>query len=230
MSKLLAAGLSAGIFLVWWPAHHATTGIEPLVLRGALWTLAYEMLVLAFTPLERLAVRALRPHLEIARARVSRLWRLNVPARARLGGACALACAGAVVPMTLLAGAHPLPAAPTHPVKKVVIVKRPVVRERVVVRQVVTVPADISRPGDTPQPATSYAPAPQVHATKTATTTKSSKRATTRATTRRAADVKPTEPVARIPEATTTPAASSAPTATTTTPAAPPATQLHSAS
>lgn len=230
MSKLLAAGLSAGMFLVWWPAHHPMTGIGALVVRGALWTLVYEMLVLAFAPLERATTRALRPHLDRARQLAERLWRVDVPAPARLGGACVLACAGAVLPMTLLAGAHPLPAASTHPVKRVIIVKRPVVRERVVVRQVVTVPADISRPGDTPQPTTTYVPTPQVHARKTATTTKAAKRTATRSTPRRAAAIKTTAPVATIPEATTTPAASPAPTAPATTPSAPAATQLHSAS
>src|SRR5437763_15556664 len=98
MSKLVAAGLSAGMFLVWWPAHHPTTGIAPMVLRGALWTLVYEMLVLAFMPLERAAARALRPHLDRAQQLAERLCRVDVPARARLGGACVLACAGALLP------------------------------------------------------------------------------------------------------------------------------------
>src|SRR5213595_897918 len=55
ISKLLAAGLSAGVFLIWWPEHHPTAGLMSLVVRGALWTLLYELLLFAFAPLERMA-------------------------------------------------------------------------------------------------------------------------------------------------------------------------------
>ena len=142
-SKILAAGLSAGLFLIWWPEHHATTGLASLVVRGALWTLCYELLLLAFTPLERLARRALT-------ARAHRLRPPNpfvaVPAPARVGGACVLACAGAALPLLLLAGARaPAPARAAHATERVVVVKRPVVK-RVVVRQTVTVPGAVAHP------------------------------------------------------------------------------------
>src|SRR3954468_8327612 len=128
-SKLLAAGLSAGVFLIWWPEHHPTTGLVSLVVRGALWTLFYELLLHAFAPLERMARDALRE-----KVRTRRLPAL--PARARVGGACVLACAGAALPLALLAGAHaPRPARPVAATKRVVVVKRPVVRQRVVVRR-----------------------------------------------------------------------------------------------
>src|SRR5439155_3195333 len=88
ISKLLAAGLSAGVFLIWWPEHHATAGLASLVVRGALWTLTYELLLVAFTPLERLARRAIS-------ARAHRLRPPNpfaaVHGPARVGGACGLA-------------------------------------------------------------------------------------------------------------------------------------------
>jgi hypothetical protein len=38
--KVLARGLSAGIFLLWWPAHVTATGSEWLFVRGILWSLA----------------------------------------------------------------------------------------------------------------------------------------------------------------------------------------------
>src|SRR3954468_14187251 len=134
-SKLLAAGLSAGLFLIWRPEHHPTTGLVSLVVRGALWTLAYELLLVAFVPLERHVRRALNARIRKRR----RLPSLNGPAR--LGGACVLACAGAALPVFLLAGAHAPRLAPA-PAKRVVVVKRSVVRQqRVVVRrEVVTVP------------------------------------------------------------------------------------------
>src|SRR5256885_16124260 len=79
-SKLLAAGLSAGVFLIWWPEHHPTTGLMSLAVRGALWTLLYELLLVSFVPLERMARRAVAPRLP-----ERRLPRL--PAPPRLGGA-----------------------------------------------------------------------------------------------------------------------------------------------
>jgi hypothetical protein len=47
ISKVLAAGLAAGVFLLWWPAHLPATGVQWLVLRGLSWTLAFEILVLS---------------------------------------------------------------------------------------------------------------------------------------------------------------------------------------
>ena len=59
VSKVLAGGLAAGIFLFWWPTHLPATGGEWLVLRGLAWALAYEILMLSFCPLENLATRSL---------------------------------------------------------------------------------------------------------------------------------------------------------------------------
>jgi hypothetical protein len=143
ISKILAAGLSAGLFLIWWPEHHATAGLTSLVVRGALWTLTYELLLLAFTPLERLARRAISARADHLRPRSPFV---AVPAPARVGGACVLACAGAALPLTLLAGAQ---ARPPHreatATRRVVVVKRPIVK-RVVVRETVTVPAAAAHP------------------------------------------------------------------------------------
>src|SRR4051794_8169687 len=171
-SKLLAAGLSAGLFLIWWPEHHPTTGLVSLVVRGALWTLAYELLLVTFVPLERLMRRALK-----ARIRERRLPPLNAPAR--IGGACVLACAGAALPVFLLAGSH-APRLTPPPAKRVVVVKRSVVRrQRVVVRrEVVTVPTPerfvtVATPTHTPTPTPKPAPAPKPKTSKAppATTT-----------------------------------------------------------
>jgi len=51
VSKLLAGGLSAGVFLLWWPSSFPVEGLEWLVLRGVLRTLCFEVLLLAFVPL-----------------------------------------------------------------------------------------------------------------------------------------------------------------------------------
>jgi hypothetical protein len=193
VSKLLAAGLSAGLFLIWWPQHHPTTGLTSLIVRGALWTLSFELLLLAFAPLERLVTRALRERLAVRR-------RIAVPPRAQIGGACVLACAGAALPLALLAGAHaPRAARPAPPTpRKVVVVKH--LRQKVVVREVVTVPA-----------AAVAHPAPPVVARPAAP---AKVRAKPKA---RAAAPKPAAVTTPVPApATTTPAVT-----TTTTPAAP---------
>ena len=54
--KVLAGGLSAGIFLLWWPAHVTAQGSEWLFVRGILWSLAFEILLLAYSPLEKAVV------------------------------------------------------------------------------------------------------------------------------------------------------------------------------
>src|SRR5439155_1213358 len=97
-------------------------GLTSLIVRGALWTFGYELMLLAFTPLERLLRRALS-------TRVRRVELRSpfsaVPGTARVGGAAALACAGVAVPVTLLAGANaPGPAAVAASTHRVVVVKR----------------------------------------------------------------------------------------------------------
>ncbi|HEY8582545.1 MAG TPA: hypothetical protein VIL49_06345, partial [Capillimicrobium sp.] len=82
-SKLLAGGLAAGIVLVWWPRHYPTDGLEWLVLRGIVATLGFELMLLAYAPIEdRLAAR-------LSRRRAFGALRERaaaVPAPARTGG------------------------------------------------------------------------------------------------------------------------------------------------
>jgi hypothetical protein len=156
LSKVIAAGLAAGVFLLWWPAHLPSTGVQWLVLRGLAWTLAFEVLALSFVPLEQMATRALVRRRETSRAaRVLRLL-AAAPAPARAGGAVMLAFTGLLLPGLLLLHSGRLPAAQpaahtTKIVRKVVV--RKIVRERtVVVRQ--------AAPAATPAPyAVSAAPA-----------------------------------------------------------------------
>jgi hypothetical protein len=207
ISKLLAAGLSAGVFLIWWPEHHATAGLASLVVRGALWTLTYELLLVAFTPLERLGRRAIA-------ARAHRLRPRNpfaaVPGPARVGGACVLACAGAALPLALLAGAQgPSPARAATTTKRVVVVKRPIVK-RVVVRETVTVPAAAAHPSP---PVLAYTAARTRSTRATPAPRRAAKRRTTPAATTTAPPETMTGPA--VP-ATTAPATTSAPAAPTT--------------
>jgi len=136
LSKVIAAGLAAGVFLLWWPAHLPSNGVGWLVLRGLAWTLAFEILVLSFVPLERMATRALTRRRAASRA--SRVGRrlAAAPAPARASGAVMLAFTGLLLPGLLLLHSGRLPstqpaAHTTKVVRKVVV--RKVVREKTVV-------------------------------------------------------------------------------------------------
>jgi hypothetical protein len=136
VSKVLAAGLAAGVFLLWWPAHLPSAGAEWLVLRGLAWTLAFELLVLAFAPLERMAAGTLARR--GASARRVRGAIAAAPTAARKSGAVALAVTGLAVPALMLAHAGRPPSRPApRPatvVRKVVVRQEVVRREKVVVR------------------------------------------------------------------------------------------------
>jgi hypothetical protein len=171
LSKVIAAGLAAGVFLLWWPAHLPSSGVQWLVLRGLAWTLAFEVLVLSFVPLERMATGALTRRRAAGRAHRGRTRLAAAPAPARASGAVMLAFTGLLLPGVLLLHTGHLPVRPaahtTQVVRKVVV--RKVVREKtVVVREAAT-----QRPAPyaaTPTPVTARKAAAQAPAKKTATT------------------------------------------------------------
>jgi hypothetical protein len=176
LSKIVAGGLSAGVFLLWWPRHFPADGLQWLVLRGVLWTLSFELLHVALEPLER---RALGP---------ARRW-FSARRPHRAGWIYAGAAMALVVPALLLTevdtSPKPRPAA-AHAKPKVVrqvIVKRqrvvqrevvvrevpvPVAPDRVVVTKRVTVPAKAAprprpaerEPAPAPEPDPEPTPAP----------------------------------------------------------------------
>jgi hypothetical protein len=149
VSKVLAGGLSAAIFLLWWPAHVPAEGPEWLAVRGLLWTLAFEILLLSFCPLERAVAATVRSR------------RAGAVGPRPFARALALAVAGVAIPAALVGGTGgelgaPARAAAAAPAK--VIVKRAIVRREVVVRRVnhvVRVPV-----ASTPAPATVTGPVP----------------------------------------------------------------------
>jgi len=144
ISKITAGGLSAGIFLLWWPLHLPTEGLVWLILRGVFWTLTCEALLLAFVPLERMLGRGLRTGRFVALRR--RLH--SAPVRVRAAGALVLALAGFGIPVSLLStgAAEQLPTTATRVVVKEVVVERPVIEKRVVVRQVVPAMSSAGHP------------------------------------------------------------------------------------
>jgi hypothetical protein len=159
VSKVLAAGLAAGVFLLWWPAHLPSAGAQWLVLRGLAWTLAFEVLVLAFAPLEQMVTRAVVRRRAASQARRVRVALAAAPAPARKGGAVLLAFTGLLVPALLLAHTgrpqrKPV-ARPTTVVRKVVVRREIVRREKVVVRVPAAPPA--AQPVVAAKPATTAA-------------------------------------------------------------------------
>jgi hypothetical protein len=204
LSKVIAAGLAAGVFLLWWPAHLPSAGVPWLVLRGLAWTLAFEILVLSFVPFEQMATRALVRRREGGRAARVRRRLAAAPAPARASGAVMLAFTGLLLPGLLLLHSGRLPAAQpaahtTKVVRKVVV--RRVVHERtVVVRE--------AAPAAAPNPVTAAAAAPAAVAPK---------RAAKKISTSKAAAPSSTKPAAKK----TTPTPSTSTPATTTTPRLP---------
>src|SRR3954447_1381295 len=51
-SKLLAGGLSAAVVLLWWPRFFPADSVESWLIRGIVWTLCFEVMLLSFRPLE----------------------------------------------------------------------------------------------------------------------------------------------------------------------------------
>jgi hypothetical protein len=150
LSKVIAAGLAAGVFLLWWPAHLPSTGVQWLVLRGLAWTLAFEVLALSFVPLEQMATRALTRRRSAGRADRVRSRLAAAPAPARASGAVMLAFTGLLLPGVLLLHTGHLPAQPaaarTTQVMRKVVVRRVVHEKTIVVREVAPAPVALSAP------------------------------------------------------------------------------------
>jgi hypothetical protein len=211
LSKVIAAGLAAGVFLLWWPAHLPSTGVQWLVLRGLAWTLAFEILVLSFVPLERMAPRALVRRREGGRAARVRRRLAAAPAPARASGAAMLAFTGLLLPGLLLLHSGRLPAAQpaahTTKVVRKVVVRRVVHEKTVVVRQAAPAPYAVSA-----APATAAAAvAPKAAAKRTSTSKAAApsptKRSAKTTTSTPAAPTKTTTPAPVLPD----PAAAAAP-------------------
>jgi hypothetical protein len=163
VSKIVAGGLSAAVFLIWWPQHVQGESLFHLGLRGLLWTLGFELILLSVGPLEDRVRARLRRRLEQHRSRVRARVVEALPAPARTGGAVALACLGIAAPVALLAGGPTEVLDREEPPKVVrqVVVEKPVVERKVVVRRVVEAAPQSASPL-TPTGAAPSVPAAQV--------------------------------------------------------------------
>ena len=222
VSKVLAGGLSAALFLFWWPTAVPGSGPEWLVLRGILWALVFELLLLSFCPLERAVTAAIR-----ARADSAAAWR-----RGRAPGCVALALAGLALPAALMHGAQPeraaARAAVKPPAKERVIVKREIVRREVVIKRVNKI-VPVTVPGKNTTVAVAPARTPIARATTPTLSTPAAKTEAKRVA-KAPAPQPATTPASAAPSSATpaptgapTAAATPAATSTATAPAATPA-------
>jgi hypothetical protein len=184
LSKVIAAGLAAGVFLLWWPAHLPSTGVQWLVLRGLAWTLAFEVLALSFVPLEQMATRAVTRRRSAGRAHRVRSRLAAAPAPARASGAVMLAFTGLLLPVLLLLHTGHLPAQPaahTTQVVREVVVRKVVHEKTVVVREAAAqAPAPYAAPAvATPAAAKPVAKAPAKTSTQQPSTKATAKQTTT---------------------------------------------------
>src|SRR4051794_41315485 len=208
LSKVSASGLSAGVFLLWWPAHVASQGNDALLMRGVLWALAFEILLLGLRPLERAVGRAVR-------TRAS-----GVIAPRRIAPLFALAAVAAAVPITMLCGGRAPIAAPARAAAPKVIVEREIVRREVVVRRVSHV-VRVPVPAATPAPGATAAPTPTTGTSVAAKPTSAPKtrKATTHVSSGPTADTKVDLPPSTGATAKPVPPATTAQPVTTAAPA-----------
>lgn len=209
VSKISASGLSAGVFLVWWPAHVTSQGSAALLARGVLWAAAFEVLLIALRPLERAVAAAVRDR------------RPAGLAPRRIGPVLALAIVATAVPAVLLSGTRGV-VAPARAAAPKVIVKREIVRRVVVVRRVNRVVRVTAPAAATPATATTSAPAVAVRRPATAPAKRTATRpAPSKAASPPAADAKSDLPSSSGTTTTSEPAATaSAPQPSTAAPAA----------
>jgi hypothetical protein len=138
-SKLLAGGLSAGLVLLWWPHFFPTDTVTSWLGRGVVWTLSFELLLIALSPFE-LALWTTEPGARLTQKVAAARGILEHPSpRRMIGRRAAVAFVALAVPLTLIgAGLHahiPLSHGRTPEVTnvtRVVRVVRPVEVRRVV--------------------------------------------------------------------------------------------------
>jgi hypothetical protein len=139
VSKLIAGGLSAGVVLLWWPQFFPTDTATSWLGRGVVWTLAFELLLIALSPLE-LALWTTEPGTRLTEKVSAARGLFEHPSpRRRMSRRAAVAVVAMAVPVMLIgAGVHAhIPvghrtAANVTNVTKVVRVVRPVEVKRVV--------------------------------------------------------------------------------------------------
>ncbi len=159
-SKLFSGGLSAGVVLLWWPLFFPTDTVTSWLGRGVVWTLSFELLLLALTPLE-LALWTTEPGERLTRKVHAARGLLEHPSpRHEMGRRAAVALGALAVPVALIAAGlhkhipiHRTSSTKVTQVTRVVRVVRPVEVRRVVKLRTVSQPVPVTARAATPAPA-----------------------------------------------------------------------------
>jgi hypothetical protein len=112
LSKSIAAGLSTGVVLLWWPVlFDHVDSVTSWFVRGVAWTVLFEVLLFALTPFERALWETPRGELVSTRVVEARSRLHSGSPRRRLSRLSAMASAAILVPVLLLVtGLHQAPA------------------------------------------------------------------------------------------------------------------------
>ncbi len=139
--------------LLWWPAFFPTDSVTTWLLRGIAWTLSFELLLVALSPLELALWSTGRGERLTRRVEAGRALLEHDSTPRRIGRRAVLACGALAVPLALIAlgvSSHipgpPAAVAEVTRVTRVVRVVKPVRVERVVSVRTVEAPAASGAP------------------------------------------------------------------------------------
>jgi hypothetical protein len=159
LSKSIAGGLSAGVVLLWWPVlFERVDTVTSWLIRGVVWTVLLEVLLLALAPVERALWETGRGERLAVRFGAAHSRLHSGTARRRWGRLSALATVALAVPVALMVMGlqEQLPARADAAPKRVKVVR---VTKVVKVRKVVQGAPVVSRPVATPTAPSAAAPA-----------------------------------------------------------------------
>jgi hypothetical protein len=159
LSKSIAGGLSAGVVLLWWPVlFERVDTVTSWLVRGVVWTVLLEVLLLALAPVERALWETGRGERLAVRVGAAHSRLHSGTARRRWGRLSALASVAFVIPVALMVMGlqEQAPARAEAPPKRVKVVR---VTKVVKVRKVVQGAPVVSRPVVTSTAPSAAAPA-----------------------------------------------------------------------
>jgi hypothetical protein len=127
LSKSIAAGLSTGVVLLWWPVlFERVDSVTSWFVRGVAWTVLFEVLLIALTPVERALWETSGGELVSTRVGAAHSRLHSGSRRRKLSRLSVVASTAILVPVVLLVtGLHQAPAsAGMHPGRQPVKVVR----------------------------------------------------------------------------------------------------------
>jgi hypothetical protein len=127
LSKSIAGGLSAGVVLLWWPIlFDDVDTVGSWLVRGAAWTVCFELLMVALLPFEHALWETSRGERLAGRMGAAQSRLHSGSHRRRLSRLCAVAAVALSVPVALLLTGlqkHPATGAGTPVVRPINVVR-----------------------------------------------------------------------------------------------------------